>query len=275
MVVYISPEIVKNSFKRLAFVQKSEGDTKTGLERTSSLMYFFAFDIVSKRHKNDIVDIDTNSFDGKTSRDEFILEYTKLVVLKNSPSGKPRHVACLGEVQVGGKRPEGKIRSNFLSVPVDKASIAEKVYEYPRRPIPLLLLGPAATGKKYGMMHHPKFEQNLSKFLSEFKSRTPYTDLAIFLCRNDQIEIADGSDGMKVLFEAIKNKFTDRLSSYLIAKIESEKLFSSGKIDWNNFVSESFCDILSESTFSSRKEELQSMSKTELIELVLKLENVQ
>ena len=275
MEVFISPDVVISSFRRLAYVPTNSGETKTSLERTSSLMYFFAFDIVAKCNNESIIDININSFDGKNTRSQFILEYAKLVQLKNSSSGMLQHVAALGTVQIGGKAPEVKMRSNFLSVQVVEATTARIDYVYPKRPAPLLLLGVNATGKKYGITYHPNCEQNISAFLTGLRGRIPYTDLAIFLCRSDRIIVDDATDGKRVLIKALKEKFTQRISDFLIDKIESEKLFSDKYISWNNFTSDKYVDGISENTSHSRRDELQNMKKCELIDLILTLEGEQ
>ena len=275
MTAFIASTVVLNSFRRLAYVPSSDNATKTSLERTSSLMYFFAFDIVAKRNHVHILDINLDSFDGKNMRSDFILEYARLVQLKKTPTGELQHVAALGNVQIGGKPPEGKIRSNFLSVPVDKASIAQDTYAYPRRPAPLLLLGTVATEKKFGITYHPNCEQNLSLFLTGLKSRIPYTDLAIFLCRNEQVTADIHSDGKEVLLSIVRSKFSERIANYFVDKIESEKIFSNKYIAWNKFLSDTFLDEISLNETHSRKDELQNMKKSELIELILNLEGEQ
>ena len=277
MEVFISPDVVLSSFRRLAYVPTNSNATKTSLERTSSLMYFFAFDIVAKNNNKSTIDINLESFDGRNTRSQFILEYAKLVQLKNSASGQQQQVAALGTVQIGGKAPEGKMRSNFLSVPVDKATTAQIDFVYPKRPAPLLLLGINATGKKYGITYHPDCEQNLSTFLTGLRGRIPYTDLAIFLCRSEHIHVMadNATDGKSVLITAIKEKFTERIANYMIDKIESEKLFSDRYIAWNNFTTDRYVDKISENASHSRRDELQNMKKSELIDLILTLEGEQ
>ncbi len=271
MQVYISPVVVAKSFTRLAYIQKSNHDGKRGLERTSSMMYFFAFDCVAKKHGSEAIDIDNATFDGANTRADFVLEYTKLVALKNGENGELRHVASLGTIQIGGKAPDGKMRSNFLSVPVVKASLAKAPYAYPLRPAPLLLLGAAATGFKYGIKYHPDWKKNLNLFLSDMNSSTPYTDLAIFLCRTEHIEVEDTTSGQEVLFTAMRTKFSNTLAEIFISKIKNEKLFSAKTVAWNDFTAVDFFDSIAEKKLS-RKDELKNLSKEQLVELILKLE---
>jgi|GEM_PF-3823322 len=219
--MYLSSEQVSASFKRLSS-RKPEG--KTHMERTSALMYFLAFDAVSKAKGSSPLDFDPEKNEGKNNRKLIELEFTKLVLL-NKAKGKIVQVSELGKIDNIGKDPEKRISSNFLTVPLKNASDHSTPYSYPKRPAtPLMKLGEAATGLKWGIDYFDKWKVNLPILLSDIKQSTTFTDLAIFIFRDTFFE--DGLQEYKeALSSAIKTKFTSQLSEFWSEWIEKEKLF--------------------------------------------------
>src|SRR3989344_4072268 len=144
---YLNEQLIQDSFLRL---RQNETGGKTGLERTSALMCFLAFDALLQRTGvNTPVDFDPEVSIGNNNRSVLTREFTRLVQLKNGT--EPYHVLNLGEVAIGGNPPEKRFSSNFLTVSLKKATTSERVYEYPSRPSnPLLILGPKATGLIWG-----------------------------------------------------------------------------------------------------------------------------
>lgn len=219
---YFSAQQVSSSFKRLSS-RKTEG--KTHLERTSVLMYFLAFDAVCKKKDTNILDLDPEKIEGRNNRKAVELEFTRLVLLHRS-YGKIRQVCKLGEIDSHGTDPEKRISSNFLTVPLKRASDQSDPYYYPRRPpAPLFRMGLAATRKKWGLGYHTNWADHLPIFLSEIKDSTQFTDLAIFVLRESPISLNDATDYLSALTSLIDGRFSNQLASFLIARIEKEKLF--------------------------------------------------
>jgi hypothetical protein len=220
--MYFSSEQVSASFKRLSS-RKAEG--KTHMERTSALMYFLAFDAVCKSHGGGTVNFDPNNTAGKNNRKSIELEFTKLVLLKKEHN-KILQVSELGKIDHAGKDPEKRISSNFLTVPLKKASEHSTPYSYPKRPAtPLMKLGQAATGQKWGIDYYDGWQTNLPALLADIKQSSPFTDLAIFVFRDTLFDAGIG-DYLAALATVISNRFSKELAEFWIERIEKEKLFA-------------------------------------------------
>lgn len=225
---YFSSQQVLTSFKRLS---SRKEDGKTHLERTSVLMYFLAFDAVCKKNEVTILDLDPHESEGKHNRKAVELEFTKLVLLHRS-NGIIRQVCKLGEVDSGGTDPEKRISSNFLTVPLKKASGHSEPDFYPKRPrAPLFRMGLAATQRKWGLGYHNDWAENLPIFMSEIKDSTPFTDLAIFILRDSPINPNACADYLSALTSLMKERFSNQLADFFIRRIEKEKVFVKHIVD--------------------------------------------
>lgn len=270
MPVYLSPKLVERAFRRLA---PSESTGKSPLERTSALMYFLAFVATVKKLDCCPLDLNPDTMDGKNKRSVMGVEFAKFVLLKPSSDRRVRQVFTLGQVKIGDKTPEKRISSNFYTVPLKKASESAKEYEYPHRPAPLLKMGQAATGLKWGVSCHNDWRDNLQKFFTEIKSNTPFTDLAIFVFRNECLP--DGYDNVRDVFTCImQERFGADVATFWSCRIDAEKRFF-------KYGDALFCDAyhepLTESEFSavggaSDREALQALDKAALIDKVTYLE---
>jgi len=222
MPFYFRPDQVLTSFKRLAS-RKSQG--KTPMERTSSLMYFLSFDAVAKKSAKDILDFNPDKSEGKENRKLIELEFRKLVLIKMDES-EILQVIELSKISNDSKSPEKRISSNFLTVPLKKASEQAAPYLYPKRPsTPLIKMGQSATGMKWGMKHHDGWPQNLPKLFSEIVAPTVFTDLAIFIFRDSSIDKIENKNYVDVLSSMITEKYTPSLASFWIEKIKKEQVF--------------------------------------------------
>jgi hypothetical protein len=262
--MYIQQNVVKSSFARL---KSTVQFGKSHQEKTSCLMYFLAFDALAKKSNSEIIEIKPNSF----PRKDLSLEYAKLVLLGSDINGVSQQVLELGLVEIAGKDPERRISSNFYTVPLKTASEKTSATKFPNRPAPILLLGKINTDTKWGITYHPSWETNFPKFISDIVGNTPFTDLSIFVCRNDPI-----SDEIDNWFEALslilQNRFTEKLSAYLIGKIKNEKRWAK-HIKNDVFLSKTL-NFPDYTVGSSRNMILKSMTKTQLIERVVYLENL-
>lgn len=216
---YLSDQLLESSFERLS--PKSKG--KTHLERTSALAYFLAFDAAAKRMGKWPLDLNPNKPRGKNGREAVEVEFARLVQLHDGKKGEKRQVAVLGKIHVGGKSPDKRISSNFFTVPLKKASQSSKPYLYPNRPAPVLKMGQHSTGISWGLDKYDDWQSNLSKLLMDFKSNTPFTDLAIFVLRDNEFQ--NPSDVMKELGEGLKLRFGEELSRFWNTRIGKEIVF--------------------------------------------------
>src|SRR5690606_35170148 len=175
-------------------------------------MYFLAFDAVCKKVDNTLLDLNPDKPNGKNNRKAIELEFTKLVLLDRS-HGQIRQVSELGKVDCKSKDPEKRISSNFLTVPLKRASGQAGNFYYPQRPsTPLFKMGPAATGLKWGLKYYEDWMDNLPKLLSEIKDSTPFTDLAIFVFRDASIDAPVSSSLIDVLRPLITARFSEPLA---------------------------------------------------------------
>lgn len=178
--VFLAPQFIEHAFHELRSI---DGEGKRHLERTSGLMYFLALCAAIHNQGLHTLDLDPDTTQGKNLRQILELEFTRLVLLNNIGDGF-RQVMALGAVHEGGTSPEKRISSNFLTVPVKKASVSMQPWGYPRRPAPLISLGATLTGKHWGAALHADWKANLPKFLTDSKSRAPFTHLAVFVARS-------------------------------------------------------------------------------------------
>lgn len=219
---YLNQGLVCNSFERLSSRTKTG---KTHMERTSALMYFLSVDAAFKCFDVNILDLNPDSLDGKHNRKQVELEFTKLVLVGNSHGGV-KQVTELGRIEEAGAHPEKRISSNFLTVPLKKASNQATPFYYPNRPrYPIFKMGLAATGRKWGVSFHDNWMSNLLAILTTIKGSTPLLDLAVFVCRDCAID--DGAvDIFMALEEQLKKRFTRSLSDFWIQRIEKEKVMA-------------------------------------------------
>src|SRR3989344_1908015 len=217
---YLNEQLIRDSFLRL---RQNETGGKTGLERTSALMCFLAFDaLLHRTGVNPPVDFDPEVSLGNNNRAGLTREFTRLVQLRNGT--EPYHVLNLGEVSIGGNPPEKRFSSNFLTTGMKKATTSQNIYEYPNRPCPLIVLGPVATGVTWGMDRHADWEKNLPVFLQGRKTKTPFTDLAIFVLRQRGIE-SEASALPEVLNDGLCEVFTQELCEFWKKQISLEKIY--------------------------------------------------
>jgi hypothetical protein len=269
MAKYLNPELVCRSFKRLSS-RKRTG--KTPKERTSALMYFLSIDATCKHFGLEVLDLNPDSLEGKNSRKQIELEYSKLVLVENI-NGNTKQVTELGKIDVSGSTPEKRISSNFFTVPLKKASGQSAPYHYPKRPdAPLLKMGPAATGEKWGVRHHDAWANNFPVLLSEIKDPTPSLDLAIFILRDCKWGNNNAVDVIAAITDQLRNRFTKSISDFWVSKIEKEKILAH-HLD-NPFTDNyaSFLNYFEEDTPVSKTYE--QMNKPELIDRIYCLEKL-
>jgi len=262
--MYISSEIIKTSLSRLK--SNTEGG-KSHQEKTSSLMYFLAFDALAKKKSKTLIEFPPKDF----ARKEMALEYAKLVILNKDTDGNMQQIVELGLIEINGKQPEKRISSNFYTVPLKNASVVSGGDNYPNRPAPILRLGNVGDKVKWGITYHPSWKTNIPKFFSEIKSTTPFTDLAIFVCRNDSFakNIAKWEEALCFILDA---RFSDKLSSYWCDKIRNEKRFVK-HVSNDTFFENTLQNIDFDSCLS-RKATLRSMDKAKLVDRIEYLETI-
>lgn len=266
MAKYLSQEFVGKSFARLS--SRNIGG-KTHMERTSALMYFLSVDAAFKYFGVSEMDLNPDILDGKNNRKQVELEFTKLVLVGHAP-GKVRQIIELGKIEDSRPHPEKRISSNFLTVPLKRASDQVEPYYYPSRPkCPLFKMGLAATGKKWGISFHENWKANFLAILTTIKGSTPSLDLAIFVCRDCVVE-----DAMLDIFEVVevqlKKRFTRDLSRFWIERIDKEKVFASKVETPFSDHYAPFSDSYEQPSAPTRK--YSQMNKSELIGVIKQLQ---
>ena len=274
MAAYLNPKLVETSFWRLA---PKNNAGKGPMERTSALMFFLAFDTMVKSCGRRPLDFNPETLEGRNNRATMKLEFTKLISLKPASDGKVRHVVVLGKEKVGGLPPEKRISSNFLTVPVKKASESVRAFFYPNRSSspPLLKMGSVATSVKWGVDYHDDWRSYILMFLAGTKSKTPFTDLAIFVFRGVQLSKGHGNV-QTTLADALKNRFSADLAKLWAQCMAAEKVFFelSGAL-----FSDTYQESLTESEFSavggvSDRDALRSLNKEALIDKIVCYEDL-
>jgi hypothetical protein len=169
---------------------------------------------------------------------------------------------------VGGKTPEKRISSNFLTVQVKAATEQSEPFFYPKRPAPLVKLGLAATGMKWGIDYHEEWVKNLPCLLSEIKDCTPFTDLAFFIFRDTELKKESGNY-IEVLSEFLKERFTKEVSTFLIERIEKEKLLARHITEPYSDLHKAFCQL-----DNQKNHELLDLRKEDLVDYIGRLETL-
>jgi hypothetical protein len=268
MAKYLSQELVCKSFERLS----SRNNTgKTHLERTSALMYFLSVDAAFKHFDVSVLDLNPDSLEGKNNRKQVELEFTRLVLVGNSHDGVSQ-VTELGKIDEGGTHPEKRISSNFLTVPLKKASNQTTPFLYPNRPkCPLFKMGLTATGKKWGVIFHESWMTNFLAIMTSIKGSTPALDLAVFVCRDAAID-DEASDIFVALEQNLRKRFSKNLADFWIQRIEREKaMHRSVEVAFTDHHA-SFAGVYKQA--SASKKEYTQMTTSELIARIHQLESM-
>lgn len=217
--MFLSDSTIENSFEKLQ--QRVKGGKK-GLECTSALMYFLAFDaIIKSRNVKPPIDFDPDSRDGKLFRQLITVYFAKFVRIRKSADSGDLQITNLGIVDKNGTPPEKRISSNFLTVPLKKAAQAKNALGYPQRPAPLLYLGKVGDSFNWGIDYHTGWKIVFMKFIDGRKTRTPFVDLAIIILRDDDLKGSQGNV-LDAIYKGLKEKFTTPLAEYWISHIQWE-----------------------------------------------------
>ena len=269
--MYLDHRLVLESFKRLRTNSATGKRGKTPMERTSSLMIMLAANALMKRFGTPMLDIDFSRTETDRIRRELALQYARFVSVGDSEDGMRQAVYEFGRVKTGGKDPANRISSNFITTQVVAATKSDTPFEYPRRPAPLLHLGKAATDVNYGVRLHPEWRAGMEKHLSEVASNTPFTDLAMFclrLCDADK-----GATLTATLSEMLEKTFTQEVANFWKVKVINERKFAR-HLRQEEFMESKFVDSLATLNDShTRRNELMGLDKSELVEMVMRLEN--
>lgn len=218
--MYLRDALVAESFLRLGPTNQVGKGHK---ERTSALMYFFACCAAFEKHGCPL-DLNPDTTPGLRNRRTVEIEYTRVVTVSPVTFGKAVYVNTLGKVATSTIFPEKAISSNFFTVPLKNASRTSTVFEYPKRPAPILSMGEAATGMPWGLDLHQDWKANLPRFSADAVGSTPFTDLAVFVLRDE----ANENVGSLIDWASsrIASKFGSKVGSYWEAKLTMEKVLA-------------------------------------------------
>jgi hypothetical protein len=223
--MYFTPKLIEVCFARL---KSRDGGSKRGIERTSALMYFLAFDSIRKEKKS--ISLNHTSVEGKSNRAALGVEYSKLITVTNLGVDRVLAAVDLGELKIIDS-PEKRISSNFLTVPLKKASALTTPMPYPGRPAPLLRLGSVLlSGDSWGISLHENWEEHISIFLADRISQTPFLDFSIFVLRETEFEYKDNI--IELICEMLEKRFSNELATYLKNKISFEKRRFTYTTEW-------------------------------------------
>lgn len=224
--LFFTNETVVKNFKsmRLPAEQKSG---KMNLERTTAIGVFLSMDMTQKYLLTLIVDLDPEyqGEDGATPRQIMTAKYVDLFRPSQSPEDNSLVVRELGFTHVDGVDGRNFLKlafsSNFLTVPLKKASISASPRPYPGRPFPLITLG--VGPEKWGAEKHPDWKINLLKFIENRDCGEDFFPLIVYLLRYQDLGPYISSDFPNGLRSALSEFFTEELSDYLVSNSSADK----------------------------------------------------
>lgn len=269
--MYLNNALVLECFKRLKINNLDSKHGKVQMERTSSLMIMLSLDAATRFYGVQSLDVDFEKVRGKEMRKRLALEYSKLVLVSNSENGNPQSIHELGCVFIGGKSPEARISSNFLTTHVPKARECETAFDYPARPAPLLQLGKVATGMPYGIQLHPEWQIGMSQHLADVSSNTPFTDLAVFCLR--YVNFGKKDSITDTLCAMLRGQYTKELADFWVSKVKQERMFAK-HLKADAFMEDTLVDSLSRiNNMQTRRAELLKYDKDQLVEMIIRAES--
>ncbi len=190
-------------------MKRSEG--KTGMERTSILATFLAFD----RLERDLSAASIDLSDGTIARN-LIKNYYHDCLTMGELHGTPYEVVDFGWIQEAGTRQlASRLSSNFLTTGLKRASELANPSDWPRRPkAPLLQLGLPLEGKRWGVAKHPDWMTNLETVYGDRICELNTFPLILFLLRHIELEFFD--DPLLFLKNGLSTIYTPNLVEWLI-----------------------------------------------------------
>lgn len=207
--MYVSGKLLNASFISL---KEEVPHSKTGMERTTTLFRFLAFDMLCKELNREEIDFSPGSAD---NRKKLIEYYDYIAKLSDSTE-----VCNLGEINDKARHGTARIGNDFLTAQLKQAN-STKGDDYPSRPAPILRIGVGTD--HWSIKKHTKWKLNLDKFFEGRKSLSPFTHLAIFLIKSKPI-LAPSSTFIETLKKELSTLFTTELSEFIIEKIDSESV---------------------------------------------------
>ncbi|MCA1054313.1 AAA family ATPase [Rossellomorea aquimaris] len=206
--MYFSSRAINEFYPEL----KSASEGKINLERTSSLVYFLATDIVEKRSNEEVVDVQK----GSPLRNMFSSVVSDILTF-GTLNSEELQGNYLGEItkEELKNRISTKVGKNFLSTQVNRAA-ATGVTEYPTRPknSALLLLGEDTdTGSTSSLKKHPDWQENLFQYIGFRICGEDTFPLIVFLLKNIQLD--DTKSLEESIREALSNTFSSDVANFL------------------------------------------------------------
>lgn len=214
---YLCKQLIQERFLNLRDIDPAK---KSGLECTTAVLIFLSFDaFLAKTKLEEPISFDAADSDGKKSRDLLSSLFAQFATVGYGEGNIPIQVKRFGTVCVEKSSPEKRLGSNFLTTRLKIAAEKNESCCYPVRPAPLLCVG-NVTGVKWGVSRHPEWHINFPILLHGRVSRTPILDLAIFLLRDKQLNIAE--DFGETLSAGLTQTYTPDLVAMFSKRIRFE-----------------------------------------------------
>lgn len=210
--MYFSSKIFNECYQLLG----TENQGKLNIERTSSLVYFLATNMVQREENVEVVNVHKDS----TMRKSFTDAVSSLFVLGRNAEGLEYQANYLGQITIDSNTMAVKTGKNFFSTQVNSASKRTEPVDYPTRPTnsAILKLGIQTDNGRYGIEKHENWQQNINNFLNFRFSKSDTFPLIVFLLRNKDIDISGSIE--QSIEDALSENFTENVVQFLMENAE-------------------------------------------------------
>jgi hypothetical protein len=183
-----------------AFLEMKEvvPSPKAGMERTTALFRFLAFNMLFHEELKDTLDFSPDSTD---MRNRLIGKYDVLAKISDDSE-----VSNLGVVSTPGRFGSARIGNDFLTSALKQGSERRQIegVGYPSRPAPILQI--ACGANFWSVKNHRNWKENIEKLLKG-RSAIPFTNLLIYCLRSVDLGQVSNRAPIKIITEALKELF--------------------------------------------------------------------
>jgi len=211
--MFLSNKTLNQAFSEL---QEAHATRKAGLEKTTALFRFIAFDMLSKKNGSSEIDFQPDKED--ENRKNLIREYDQICV-----EGQ-KSISNLGFLCNDGRLGAERVGNDFLTTQLKSASMRKNQggISYPSRPdAPILQIG---CGPKYWSIKKAKnWDKNILEFLHDRKTSSPFLCLLIVILRKYDFPGANMGGAVDALLDKAKECFTEEFVQFMKSKITKEE----------------------------------------------------